>query len=446
MKYIAPCSDTTNSSIIIKKKKEEDDLCLLSTSEVMTESALTNNCSTVAVTKESEIKSLFFITESVMKSENSQCIEGSSLKLIEMVCMNPQCRKMQYFDSAGVKPHECKYCYGLQSFVNNNLEGKMLGDRPSEEVTTEKHFELEMLGQAELDMLDEFVVGLAYGEPEENEQCFNALSTNYLNRIERFALGVNADEKERDWALKQVSDKSDFKAEKLSIWSQDKELEKNYVSVPNDYALWDVERELPTQCRFGCNLPHEHSEQSFICSLSHDDSFWESYEKARVNVAKKAVKVAKKITEDTLKWVGIYCNKFGFDVPEEHLRKMSEWAGGQFTWTCNVKKNHKANPNKGFATFIKPILPKEKETFEFCVLPRKSSMPKSPMFTPLVKGCGFDCPKRRNSGKFIRGRMTTSTNRCGEWVKNAAGAREWIVPDKPVVDEESRNSTWRLCC
>ena len=350
---------------IKKKKKEEDDLCLLSTSVVMTESALAvRDCSIGAVTEviEDSVQSLFFITESVMKSENSQCIEDSPLNLIEMVCTNPSCRKMQYFDSAGVKPHECKYCYGLQRSINNNLEGKMLGDRPSEEVTTEKHFELEMLGDAELDMIDEFVVGLAYGEPEENAQCFNALSTNYLNRIKRFALGVDADENERDWALKQVSDKSDFKAEKLSIWSQDKELDSNYVSVPNDYALWDEVRELPTQCRFGCNLPHEHSEQSFICSLSHDDSFWESYELARVNVAKKAVKVAKPITEDTLKWVGIYCNKFGFDVPKEHLSKLSEWAGGQFTWTCNVKSNNKANPTNGFATFIKPILPKEEET------------------------------------------------------------------------------------
>ena len=420
---------------IKKKKKEEDDLCLLSTSVVMTESALAvRDCSIGAVTEviEDSVQSLFFITESVMKSENSQCIEDSPLNLIEMVCTNPECRKMQYFDSAGVKPHECKYCYGLQRFVNNNLEGKMLGDRLSEEVTTEKHFELEMLGDAELDMLDEFVVGLAYGEPEENEKCFNDLSTNYLNRIKRFALGVDADEKERDWALKQVSDKSDFLAEKLSIWSQDHELATNRVKIGNDYELWEADKELPTACSAKCQLKHEHTYQEFICSLSHDDSFWESYELARVNVAKKAVKLAKPITEDTLKWVNIYCNKFNFDVPEEHLRKMSEWAGGQFTWTCNVKRNNKANPKNGFATFIKPILPKEEGTFEFCVLPRKSSMPKSPMFD--------------KNGKFIRGRMVSTHDRCGEWVKNAAGAREWIVPAKPVVDRESRNSTWRLCC
>jgi len=397
-------ADYIHSNILcnsIKKKKEEDDLYLQSTSEVMTESALTHgwtmvfntclpwypnideitvdeeyaimNCVHEAIEDEVE-KSLFFIPSPEMKS-SSQCMTEE--ERIPMVCPNPSCRRMQYFDATRATPHSCKYCNGLQRFVGQ-FEGE--NDRSEwehgqdEVMKTVKHYDLEMLPQEtiirngvyEEGQVDEF-------EEDPFSQTIPSGWDRLMNRINKFGRQqlwkIAKDVKEQDiWS---------FQAEgkKVRILGQpDMLVPKSdvYVSTYDDFSDVDFMNEdsfndisnpnriFGEGCKSGCGRYHAHSKQTWRCDPLRTEKFWVDFYKARENLIKKQENQARKMTAETEKWVKIYLNKFGLKVSQEDLDKVSEYNGKGFTWGCNVKVNPKANPTNAFTTFIKSCINKSK--------------------------------------------------------------------------------------
>ena len=290
---------------------------------------------------------------------------------IEMDCTNPLCRKMQYWNQ---KDHRCQYCLGYQIHINNNLQGKTIADRMGEELTSTHYYELEMhdcgVEFREGEKLD--IDEVKESEPEE----FHA----HCQTIKRYGLGVDNTKGRKIWDARTVAEKLKFKKSLLNVWSQDKEINECWISTPADFKYeFEDKVELAdatiTKCRPGCNQKHYHSHQLYKVFMLHPASnkvpnilgtpsgyryknifSWNQYNKARKNVEKKQIKLKTLATPDELKWVRIYCNKFGFKIPDDDFGKLDTWNAKQFTWEANLKCNPKGDPKRGFKKHIEKFL------------------------------------------------------------------------------------------
>ena len=320
------------------------------------------------------MKSLFFIPSPEMKS-SSQCMTEE--ERIPMVCPNPSCRRMQYFDATRANPHSCKYCNGLQRFVGQ-FEGE--NDRSELEqlellrVLTVKHYDLEMLPQETIIRNGVYEEGQV-DELEEDpfSQTIPSGWDRLMNRINKFGSQqiwkIEKDVKDQDiWSFQaegkkvRIPGQPDMLVPKSDVYvsTYDDFLDVDFMNEDSFNDISNPKRIFGEGCKSGCGRYHAHSKQTWQCDPLRTEKFWIDFYKARENLIKKEENKARKMTTETEKWVGIYLNKFGFVVPREQLSKVSEWHGKQFTWACNVKVNPKANPTNAFTTFIKPCINKSK--------------------------------------------------------------------------------------
>ena len=337
---------------------------------------------------------------SVKPSAQKMLTDGS--ERIEMYCPNPTCRRMQYFNPNGnvyfafgrlgrLRPHQCKFCLGLQRFVENRISGdhwipdtaQAENDYGEETITTKKNFELEMFPQVGFQVPTE---GNAPASPiiyfEENlqidhealigskdyEQAYPENWDKLQNAYKKFR--KKASEKANWRAKNQVLDKDIFEATDKTIKWIDRVRVGNPLATEvylpslkirgDGKVTFDEEEILETYknslypCRKNCDRKHIHNaDLKWSVSGTIPTKWYEERELAVKNSKAKQAREGKPIEKETLKWINIYVKMH--KIQNVDTTKLLENDARSIMWGLNVTGREnvaKKNPKKPFDKYL----------------------------------------------------------------------------------------------